>query len=340
MKATKYLAFLFAVSSLTLQAESPHELLIVPNAKYLYSLSASPRDRTLVLIASLDQNQGEVNEGTPTIIHLDKSHRPNINTIGPLSVPWVYDSDTMPVWSNDGKIVYFDAEKGVVSYTLTDHRVETVWSGTAEGLALSRNGEYVAFWNRPEQDRNHLKLVLFDLRHKTEKQTWITANTYGGDEVGFEIAFAADDKSIYARTFDDGASSPLKRFTIGSEMPETVSENITSVVSGESAVYFVTERLDQETLVYTLMAVLDSVSRPEQLKSGLPCRSLVVSGSRRWIACKEDLSGSAILMFDSEKRTFTPFMPSHDNVVVMFDGEVIYSLNGSLLTNGSLPTTK
>jgi hypothetical protein len=340
MKTTKYLAILCVGILFGLQSEKPRVLATLPDAKYLFGLSAAPRESNMFVFASPNENEGEVNEAIPTIIRFRNPGQPLIKPIRALATPRSYDSGMLPVWTQDGNIVYFETGDGVVSYDLADDHLETVWSGNAHGLALSRNGEYLAFWNLSELYQYQLKLVLFDVKIKKVKQTWVTAIQYGGDLEGFGIAFASDDRSIYARAFDAKEGSPFKRFTIGSVNPETVSTNVTSVVSGENAVYFVTERLVRDSLVYTLMAISDSVSLPELLKSDLPCESLVVSGSSRWIICKDEIPGKASLLFDSEKRTFTPFKPLHDNMVVMSDGKVVYSLKGKIFTDDAFSTMK
>jgi hypothetical protein len=329
MKIGNYLVILLATISLLLlpQSEQPRLLARVPNAKYLFAGSAAPSDPIVFFGAAPIETAGEYNTGTPTIIRLAKSGIPIITT---LAAGNIFNVDMIPAWNRDGKTLYFETQMGVFSYRTADDSVEKVWKGSARGLAISRDGKYLSFWIFSQDDRNQLKLVLFDLRDKSEKQTWVMANVYGGDEVGFEIAFAADNKSIYARTYDHIDSSPLQRFAIGSVSPEIVSRNITSVVAGENAVYFVTEKLENDKLSHSLMALPESVGNPEQLKGDLPCRSLAASGSLRWIVCKDDLSGKAILLFDSERKTFAAFEPARDNVVVMSDGGVVYSLKGSL----------
>ncbi len=340
MKTTKYLAIFSAAILFSLQGEKPRVLATVPGAKYLFALSAAPRESDIFVLASPNENEGEVNEAIPTIIRFGNPGQPLIKAVRELATPQSYDSDMLPVWSQHGEIVYFETGDGVVSYDLVDDHLETVWSGNAHGLALSRNGEYLAFWNLSQLYQYQLRLVLFDLKIKKVKQTWMTAIQYGGDLEGFGIAFASDDRSIYARAFDAKEGSPLKRFTIGSVTPEVISANVVSVVSGEKGVYFVTERLVRDSLEYTLLAVSDSVSFPEQLKGDLPCESLIVSGSGRWIICEDEVPGKASLLYDTQKRTFTTFKTLHDNEVVMSNGGVVYSLKGSLLTNGALSMAK
>jgi hypothetical protein len=334
MKTAKFLSLLFVASSFVSQSESPHTLIAVPKAKYLFSLSAAPLGPTLFLVASPDENSedGE-NTGTPVLVQLGKSGRPLIKTLP----PWqLWDGGSPPVWSRDGKIVYFETEKGIFSYGVADDRMERIWSLTARGLALSQDGRYLAFWDWSEQNRRRFNLIIFDLRNRKKKQTWVIPNNYGADEDWFDLAFAPDNNSIYANTFDEESQVPLKRFTIGAVNPEVVAQNITSVVAGQKSVYFVTERLDKQTLIYTLMAVSNGLSKPEQVKTDLPCRGLTVSGSLRWLVCKENLTGKPILLFDSATRTSTPFNPQSDNVVVMSNGEVVYSMKGSLLDGNNL----
>jgi hypothetical protein len=328
MRTATFLTVLFAASSLLSQSESPETVITLPDAKYLFSLSSSPLEPTLFLVSSPDErNEDGDNAGTPVIVGLGKSGRPVIKT---LSAGRVGDGDTAPVWSRDGKTVYFVTERGIFSYGVADDHLEKIWGRTARGLAVAQNGRYIAFWNLSEQDWNHFKLILFDLKYKREKQSWVIPNDYGGDEDWFDLAFAADDRSIYASTFDEEGPVPLKRFTIGEVKPEVVAKNITGVVAGQKGVYFVTERLDNQTLIYTLMAVSDSSGTPQQIKTNLPCRGLTASGSLRWLVCKDYLAGKPKLLFDSAEGVSTPFNPSCDNVVVMANGEFLCSVQGTL----------
>jgi hypothetical protein len=332
LSATKFLAALCAFTLLGSQSEQSRTLVSVPNAKYLYCLSAAPRDRTLFLIASRDENQGEGNEGIPKIIQFRESGLPVIKNISALTSSWIYDPLMIPIWSNDGKIIYFDGEAGVVSYSLANDRVETVWKGMASGLALSPDGKYLAFWSETPLHEYKLELLLFDLQSKKVRQTWFTELRYGGDLEGFDIAFGLDSRTIYARTFDEeDGGSPLKRFKIGSPTPELISPNITGLVSAKNEVYFVTEVLENDKLRYTLMAISDERNRPKKLRDDLPCRSLEVSGSHRWIDCRDDGLGEAKFVFDAEQKTFMPVDTRHDNIAIMSNGDIVYSLNGSLL---------
>jgi hypothetical protein len=137
-----------------------------------------------------------------------------------------------PVWKQDGSFAYFETDQGIYQLRSSGGSPEMLWRGTSEGLALSPDGLLLAFW-RVEKGAD--TLVQYDLKKKLEARTWRVPDLFESDKSGWDIAFERNGKALFARTYDQTSSIPLKRFDVRSGNVTVASPNSYAVAQGKEA---------------------------------------------------------------------------------------------------------
>src|SRR3989338_11083386 len=139
------MALSISVGTSSFQVEACGEpLVVLPNATYVFALSAPPKEKGLLLYASDEEVEGEFIFGTPILVQLGLPGGP---VITPIKVDPVADTvASPPAWSPDGRRVYFLTGRGISFYDLETNRSELLFEGAVAGPAMSNDGSLLAFW--------------------------------------------------------------------------------------------------------------------------------------------------------------------------------------------------
>jgi hypothetical protein len=245
-------------------------------------------------------------------------------------------SRSAPVWNPDGTVAYYTYDNGTCAPMGTGScgifmlepetgKMEQLLADSTAGLAISRDGSTLAFWDGTAGD----KLTVLDLRTKTIVKGWAGEVHSADDSVLSDIAFAPDGKSVFALTYA-GREIPLKQFNLETGKVRTVSHYAQSLVAAADAVYFLQFQPPSVNPEHrrTLMKIVSSDSEPEKVLENFPYHALWTSGSRRWLVTPGGERGIAI--YDTRDQTIRVAGKDCQSAAVMADGELVYAVRGEL----------
>lgn len=314
-----------ALSSFVLCAVlSADEAIHIPKAKYAFSPAAAPSEKILAVNISEQTPEGEVTSGFPTLLGMD--HTPIL--VKRLSASESQDTNTQPRWTSDGSKLFFLTVTGIHTMPNKTREARILRKGSFAGLALSPDDSKLAFWNlAPSQEHNYT-LVVIDLASNTEVRSWTVPNNYDTDQYGFEIAFAADNRSLFARTYDTEGRTPLKEFDLTSGSVKVISDNCSGLASSKDAIYFI-ESGDHGP---GLRKIVRGDSQPRDVVSVFPYDDLMTSGTQRWLVARE-LRTRKLALVDATNDRIQTVEGRCDSLTVLADGEILYFKKGVISTS-------
>jgi hypothetical protein len=299
----------------------------VPRAKYFFSPSAAPLAKLIAVNLSERIPEGEIVNGFPTLLDLD--HDPV--TVKRLSTSQSQDTNTQPQWTSDGSRLIFVTNTGIYSTNIETAKSRVLREGAFEGLAISADDSKLAFWNSAPASEHSYSLVVIDLNSNKEVRSWNTPNFYSADQYGFEIAFAPDGNSLFARTYDTEGTTPLKQFDLASACVRMVSENCSGLAASKNALYFV----DSTGHGSSLWRIGNGTSQPKEVLPSFPYDDLMVSGTRRWLVARE-LRTARLALVDTTKDQIQTITGACDSITVLANDEIVYFREGILGTAASV----
>jgi len=290
----------------------------VAHLKSIFAIAPSPVPSNVLFYGSAEEAEGEIVTGNIFKLRLDSGE----GDVVQLKAPGA-SNPPVPVWQPDGSSAYFETDKGIYQVSSAGGPPEMLWKGPSDGLAISPDGLWLAFW-RVEKGTD--TLVLYDLKKKSEARTWRVPDLFESDKGGWDMAFAHDGRALYARTYDQTSSTPLKRLDIGSGNLTVVSPNSYAVAEGTGAVYFIavsgTDR--------SLHKVVDGAHSSLVAKS-FGYDSLVGSGKSRWLV-SQDYRTKEMAVLDTQTDAIKP-IGKHESATVLSDGKLLL-VKGAEITVG------
>jgi len=290
----------------------------VANVKSIFAISPSPVTSNVLFYGSAEEAEGEIVTGNLFKLRLDSG----ADDVVQLKAPDA-SNPPAPVWQADGSSAYFETDQGIYQVSSSGGPAEMLWKGPSDGLAISRDGLRLAFWR---VERGTDTLVLYDLKKKSEARTWRVPDLFESDKAGWDVAFAHDGRALYARTYDQTSSTPLKRFDVSSGKLTVVSPNSYAVAEGTGAVYFIavsgTER--------SLHKIVDGVHSSLVAKN-FGYDSLVRSGIARWLV-SQDYRTKEMAVIDTQTDAIKP-IGKHESAAVLSHGELLL-VKGAEITVG------
>ncbi len=113
---------------------------------------------------------------------------------------------------------------------------QKIYSGKPSGLAVSRDGALVAFWQFSSKIDT---LVVLRLSDRRVVRQWKRPYHLKTESSGWDLAFAPDGNTILARTYDEEDDNHLKSFNIRTGAMATLLEGCNSIAqSGERIFVF------------------------------------------------------------------------------------------------------
>ena len=113
---------------------------------------------------------------------------------------------------------------------------QQIYPGKAAGLAVSKDGAFLAFWQFSTKTDTLIALRISD--HRVMRR-WRLPYHLQTESSGWELAFAPDGKSILARTYDEEDDNHLKSFNLRTGAMTTLLDGCNSIVqSGDDIFVF------------------------------------------------------------------------------------------------------
>jgi Tol biopolymer transport system component len=290
----------------------------VAKVKSIFAIAPSPVTSNVLFYGSAEEADGEIVTGNLFSLRLDSGKGDAVQLKAPDA-----SNPPSPVWQPDGSSAYFETDKGIYQVSSAGGAPEMLWKGPSDGLAISPDGLRLAFW-RVEKGTD--TLVLYDLKKKSEARTWRVPDLFESDKAGWDVAFAHDGLALYARTYDQTSSTPLKRFDVGSGKLTVVSPNSYAVAEGKGAVYFIAVSGTEKSLHKIVDGVHSSL-----VAKNFGYDSLAKSGSARWLVSQEYRTEELALL-DTQTDAIQR-IGKHESAAVLSDGKLLL-VNGSEITVG------
>lgn len=292
----------------------------VTNVKSIFAIAPSPAGAIVLFYGSAEEAEGEIVAGKPFMLRLGQIGN---DMAKELTTPEA-SNPPLPVWQPDGSSVYFETDDGIYQLrSSTDESPKLLWKGPSEGMAISSDGLFLAFWR---VGKGTDTLILYDLKKNSEVRSWPIPDRFESDKSGWDIAFAHNGQALYARTYDETRNSPLKRFEITSGKVSIVSSDCYAIVAGKDSTYFIAVSGE----VRTLQKVTAS-GRPSLVAKDFTYDSLSIGGNPRWLVSQNYRTKEAVL-FDTEEGAIKS-IGKCDSAAVMSDGKIL-EVHGSEITVG------
>lgn len=297
----------------------------VANIKSIFSIAASPAGAEVLFYGSAEEAEGEILTGNLFRLRLDGTDNGALRLKAPDA-----SNPLAPVWQPDGSSAYFQTDRGIYQLSSADGEPQPLWRGPSAGLAVSPDGLLLAFW-RVEKGAD--TLVLYDVKKKSEARTWPVPDRFESDKTGWDLAFAYDGHALYARTYDEPSSTPLKRFDIGSGKVEVVTPDCYSVVESKKAVYFIAATHNVRSL-----HKVASGARSILVAKDYGYDSLSRGGNSRWLI-SQDYRSKEMAVLDTETNSIKK-IGKHESAVVLSDGRLLLVKGGDITVGDVSCTSK
>jgi len=290
----------------------------VANIKSIFAIAPSPAASNVLFYGSAEKAEGEIVTGSLFRLRLAGGE------IGvmQLKAPDASNPPT-PVWKPDGSSAYFETDQGIYQLSSVAGSPELLWKGASAGLAISPDGLLLAFWRI---DKGADTLVLYDLNKKSEVRSWSVPDRFESDKSGWDIAFAPGGHALYARTYDQTSSTPLKLFDIGSGNVTVMNPSSYAVAGGNKALYFIAASGTARSLYKITADARSSVVAKE-----FGYDSLTGSGKPRWLV-SQDHRTKEMAVLDTETDAIKP-IGKHEFATMLSDGTLL-RVRGAEITIG------
>lgn len=280
----------------------------IAHVKSIFSIAPSPVGAKVLFYGSAEQAEGEIVTGRVFRLQLDGPDSPVLQLKAPEA-----SNPSAPVWQRDGSRAYFETDEGVYELKPADGDPELLWKGPSTGLAISRDGLFLAFWR---VGKGADTLFLYDLKKRSETRTWRVPDRYEGDKAGWDVVFSHDGQALYARTYDEPSSTPLKRFDIRSGKATVTSSAVYAVAEGQDAVYFIAVSGSRRSL-----RKISTTGQTSLAAKDFAYDSLSSGGSSRWLI-SQDYRTKQIVVLDTETDTIKS-VGKYDSATVLPNGNLL-----------------
>jgi hypothetical protein len=281
----------------------------VANVKSIFAIAPSPVGRNVLFYASAEEAEGELVSGNLFRLRLNGAD----SSVAKLEAPNA-SNPSSPVWNLDGSAAYFETDQGIYQLSLAGGLPKLLLKGASAGIAISPDGLLLAFW-RVGQGAD--SLIVYDLSKHSEVRTWKVQDRFDSDKSGWDLAFAPDNYTLYARTYDETSSTPLKRFDLASGKVEIVSPDCYAVAEGKGAVYFIAV----SDAAKSLRKIVDATGRSSLVAKDFGYDSLSTGGSPRWVVSR-DYRTSETVILDTETDAIKS-IGKHESATVLSDGRLL-----------------
>ena len=318
-------------SSTKLPEAVPHHAVVtIPGAEYIFSVVPAPASDDLFVLA---ETKNDLYGGAYFLVQPNAPAQ-RIQEI--MNGTNLLEPDA-PVWSPDGATTYFTFDddkyppdpsaRGLYAFDRASGKTTRILADSISGLAISPDGALLAFWDNTNGDQ----LTVYNVRTRQIVRSWPGQVHSADDLVLTDMAFTPDAKSVLARIY--AQKDPLLQFDIATGKTSLFANNVQSVVSTGSSIYF----MQFEPVPFTnpehphgLMKWAIGDPAPTRLIEDFPYLRLLPGGPR-WLIAQSGTNGTAI--DDMETGKIETAGASCDTAVVTSRGEVLYVYGGELVTD-------
>jgi hypothetical protein len=281
----------------------------VSKVRSIFAIAPSPAGGDVLFYGSPSEMEGEIVTGNLFRLRLNETESDVVGVKSPGA-----SNPPAPVWKPEGSVAYFETDRGIYQVSSAGTSPELLWKGSSEGMAISPDGFFVAFW-RIEKGAD--TLVLYDLMKKSEARTWRIPDRFESDKTGWDIAFAPDGHGLYARTYDEAGNTPLKRFDITDGKITMVSASCSAVAESKDAVYFIAV----SGAANSLRKIAPSTRGSILVAKDFHYDSLSKGGNPRWLTAQDNRT-KEIVILDTKADTIRS-IGKYDSAAVLPDGKLL-----------------
>lgn len=320
MVANRFVASCIAGILLTCASLSAENGPIIPGAKEIFSVRPSPWEDRLLLFALQKEVEGEsaAYVSGPLVSVSTKGNSWRSREVRPIAA----DMDSANIaWAKGSAFVtatrgIFRLRPGVVP--------QKIYSGKPAGLAVSRDGAFLAFWEFLGKIDT---LVVLRASDRRVIRQWKRPYHLKTESSGWDLVFAPDGSAVLARTYDEEDDNHLKSFNIRTGAMTTLLEGCNSIVQNGDRIFVFGGQDDAKGLYefsgdtpHLLLHVDDEDSLTPTANSNM----IVITN-----AFKKHL-----IIYDAEQNATREFDGCSD-ATVLKNGQQLFFRDGNVLLNAS-----
>ncbi len=292
----------------------------LPETKSIFSISPSPEGKDILLYGSREEAEGEIVTGRLFHLHLGGKEE----KISRLQVPEA-SNPPPPVWQADASTAYFQTDQGIYKLDLPSGLAELMLDGPSEGLTISSDGLLLAFWR---VGKGSDTLVLYDLKKKAETRTWRIPDRFESEKSGWDLAFAHDGHILYARTYDQAGTTPLRAFNTSNGKVAIVHTNCYAAAEAGNAVYFIGVSGAERSL----RKIAGTRNLSSVVAKNFEYDSLSRGGSLRWLV-SQNYRTKEVVILDSHTDAIRK-IGKHESAAALSDGTLLLIRGNEITING------
>lgn len=320
MLAKRFVASCIGGMLLTSACLSAEKDPVIHGAKQVFSVRPSPWEDRLLLFALQKQVEGEsaayVSGPLVSVSIIGNSWRSR--EIRPIAA----DMDSANIaWAKGSAFVtstraVFRLRPGALP--------QKIYSGKPAGLAVSRDGMFLAFW----QFSNKIDtLVVLRLSDRRVIRQWKRPYHLKTESSGWDLAFAPDGNTVLARTYDEEDDNHLKSFNIRTGAMTTLLEGCNSIVQSGDRIFVFGGQGDAKGL-YEF-----SGERPQLLFHSDDEDSLTPTANSSVVVITHAFK-KHLIIYDAEHKAAQEFDGCSD-ATVLKSGQQLFFRDGKILLDAS-----
>lgn len=287
----------------------------------IFAVAPSPTGEAVVFYGSPDETEGELLTGNLFRLELGRGNGKAVRVPAPPS-----SNPDLPVWRPDGSAVYFGTNEGIFRLGSAGEKPKLLWKGQSQGLAISSDGLLLGFWCL---EKGTDTLVVYDLAKNSAVRRWRMTDRFEGDKAGWDLAFSQQDAAIYARTFDEASSTPLKRFDLKSGKISIVADDCYAVAPGQQGTYFIAVSASTKSL--QKVEFMDSP--PQLIMKNFKYDSLSKTGDRNWLV-SENYRTNDVALINIENGEVRS-VGKHDEATLLSTGKLLLVDKAKIIVGNS-----
>jgi hypothetical protein len=288
---------------------------VIPGAKETFAVSPSPWEDRILLYSLKQAVKGEMAAYVPgRLVSLSRSGN-----------SWrIRDIKAVAADMESGSIVWakgnaYAASSMGIFRLRPNGAAERIYPGKPTGLAVSKDGATLAFWQSSSKGDTLIALRVADRR---VVRRWKRSYRLPMESSGWDLAFTPDGKSILARTYDEDDDNHLKSFNLRTGSMATLLDGCNSVVQSEDGIFVFGGQSESKGLYQFSggqLQLLTHIDEEDSLTPTAHSDLVVVANAAR----------KHLMIYDAVKHT-SKEVNGCSNATVLKSGQQMFFLRGKI----------